>query len=112
MGKVFDNSGFSSGRVLVVEDDADLCELLAAGLNARGFAVTAVRTAEAGLGSAADGDFDVVLADVNLPGMSGLEFCARVVVDRPQLAVIVMTAFASMRTAIEAIRAGAYDYIE
>jgi len=52
------------------------------------------------------------LADVNPPGITGLEFCARLVADRPHLAVIVMTAFASMRSAIDAIRAGAYDYIE
>jgi two-component system response regulator HydG len=107
-----DRSEKAGGRVLVVEDDADLCALLDAGLGAQGFTVTATRTAEAGLQAAKDESFDVVLADVGLPGMSGLEFCARIVVDKPDLAVIVMTAFASMRSAIEAIRAGAYDYIE
>ncbi len=109
MGKVLDNSGSWSGRVLVVEDDGDLCDLLVAGLGAQGFEVTAVRSAESGLQASADAEF---LADVNLPGMSGLEFCARLVLDRPQLAVIVMTAFASMKSAIQAIHAGAYDYIE
>jgi two-component system response regulator HydG len=97
---------------LVVDDDADLCELLVAGLGAQGFGVTATRSAEPALQLALEEDFDVVLADVNLPGMSGLEFCARLIHEKPRLAVIVMTAFASMRSAIEAIRSGAYDYIE
>ncbi|MBP7287105.1 MAG: sigma-54-dependent Fis family transcriptional regulator [Nannocystaceae bacterium] len=101
-----------SGRVLVVDDDADLCSLLVAGLAAQGFTVDARQNAEAGLAALIEVEYDVVLADLNLPGMSGLEFCAKLAAERPELTVIVMTAFASMRSAIEAIRAGAYDYIE
>ncbi len=101
-----------SGRVLVVDDDADLCALLVAGLATQDFAVDARNSAEAGLEAIEHGGYDVVLADVNLPGMSGLEFCAKLGRERPDLTVIVMTAFASMQSAIAAIRAGAYDYIE
>ncbi len=112
MIKEFENPDKLTGRVLVVDDDEDLRSLLSAGLGAQGFEVTAVPNAEAGLAAANDGSFDVVLADVNLPGISGLEFCAHLVADRPDRTVIVMTAFASMRSAVEAMRAGAYDYIE
>lgn len=86
--------------------------MLVAGLAAQGFTVDARQNAEAGLAALIEVEYDVVLADLNLPGMSGLEFCAKLAAERPELTVIVMTAFASMRSAIEAIRAGAYDYIE
>ena len=56
-------------------------------------------------------DFDVVVTDLHMRGMSGLELCERIVADRPDIPVIVITAFGSLETAIAAIRAGAYDFI-
>lgn len=99
------------GKVLVVDDDQDLLDLLEAGLSAEGFSVAVQTSAENGLLALAREPFDVVLADINLPGMSGLEFCSRIVDEKPEQAVMVMTAFGSMKTAIEAMRAGAYDFI-
>ena len=58
-----------------------------------------------------DGDFDVVLSDVNMPGMSGLELCERSHELRPDVPFIIMTAFGSLETAVEAIRAGAFDFV-
>ncbi|MDG1872415.1 MAG: sigma-54 dependent transcriptional regulator, partial [Mariniblastus sp.] len=55
-------------------------------------------------------DFDVVLTDVKMPGMSGLEFCQQVKKWHPNLPVIVMTAYGSLETAVEALRAGAFDF--
>ncbi len=99
------------GRVLVVDDDNDLLALLDESLRGHGYEVTTCGTAEMGLEVLERSGFDVVLADVNLPGMSGIDFCARVAADRPDLSVIVMTAFSSMKAAVGALRAGAYDYL-
>ena len=98
------------GTVLIVDDDQDLLRLLEAGLSANGFEVSALTTAE----KAVTRDlyqYDVVVSDINLPGMTGIELCGRVAAEFPELPVIVMTAFSDLKTAISALRAGAYDYI-
>src|SRR6185369_11622516 len=56
-------------------------------------------------------DFDTVLTDLNMRGMNGLELCERIVAARPDVPVIVITAFGSLETAVAAIRVGAYDFI-
>ncbi len=99
------------GRLLIVDDDDDLRDLLVAGLTAHGYEIVGCASAEKGLEALVDQRFDLILADINLPGMSGLEFCARVIDDRADQVVMVMTAFGSMKSAIAAIRAGAYDYM-
>ncbi|WP_348652744.1 sigma-54 dependent transcriptional regulator [Polyangium sp. 6x1] len=99
------------GRVLIIDDDPDVCELLDAGLEKRGF-VTSYRTSgEAGLDLLAAEDFDVVVSDLQMKGMTGLALCERIVGTRPDVPVIVITAFGSLDTAIAAIRAGAYDFL-
>jgi two-component system response regulator HydG len=108
---VAEASQVQGGRVLVIDDDADLLELLDASLSARGYDVSTSGTAERGVDLLDDVHFDVVLVDVNLPGMSGIDFCARVAADWPNLPVIVMTAFTSMKAAVGALRAGAYDFL-
>src|SRR5690606_13616157 len=56
-------------------------------------------------------DFDVVITDLNMTGLSGVELCERIVTSRPDVPVIVLTAFGSFETAVAAIRAGAYDFL-
>src|SRR5205807_3426175 len=56
-------------------------------------------------------DVDVVVTDLNMKGMTGLELCQHIVADRPDLPVLVLTAFGSFETAVGAIRAGAYDFV-
>jgi two-component system response regulator HydG len=107
-----DADGQGAGRVLVVDDDHDLLELLDLRLSAHGYEVTTCGTAEQALDLINVGTYDVVLADVNLPGMSGLDFCARVAADWPELSVVVMTAFSSMKAAVGALRSGAYDFLQ
>ncbi len=98
-------------RVLVVEDDRNLCELLELGLGRRGFRVTWRLQAREAIELLEADDFDVVLADVNMPEIGGLELCRRVVEARRELPVVVITAFGSLETAVDAIRAGAYDFV-
>jgi len=99
------------GRVLVVDDDRSMCEMLEDVLEQHGFTVR--WTTDAGeIPALLDaGDPDVVLTDLNMRGVTGLDVCERVAASRPDVPVIVITAFGSMETAIAAIRAGAYDFV-
>jgi DNA-binding NtrC family response regulator len=98
-------------RILVIEDDKDMCDLLSVGLQRRGFEVSLCLSGREGMAAVEMHKADVVLTDINLPDLNGLEICTRVAADQPDLPVIMMTAFGSMETAIAAIRAGAYDFI-
>ncbi|MCA9677498.1 MAG: sigma-54-dependent Fis family transcriptional regulator [Kofleriaceae bacterium] len=100
-----------SGRILVVDDDAAMCDLLAVGLGKRGFTVTTCTDPAAASGLLAEDDYDVVVTDLNMRGLDGLSLCARINASHPEIAVVVITAFGSMDAAIQAIRAGAYDFI-
>src|SRR5437879_13545773 len=99
------------GRVLVVDDDLDVCALLEARLAGRGFEVAWTTSAQAALDSLATAEVDAVLTDIKMARMSGLELCERIVASRPDLPVVVMTAFGTPAAAIAAIRAGAYDVV-
>jgi DNA-binding NtrC family response regulator len=98
-------------RVLIVEDDRAMCELLEAQLRRRGFEALSRHSAEQALALLRTDDFEVVVADHNMPGTSGISLCDELSGNRPDLPVVVITAFGSMETAIAAIRAGAYDFL-
>jgi two-component system response regulator HydG len=98
-------------HILLVDDDATLCETLALGLRKRGFDVTAQTSGAEALRAMEEADFDVLITDLDMRGIGGLELCATVVANRPDLPVVVLTAFGSFESAIAAIRAGAYDFI-
>ncbi len=100
-----------SGSILLAEDDRSMCELLQAGMPRRGFEVTWRTSATEALATLLERDFDVVVTDLNMPGTNGIELCERVVANRPDIPVVVITAFGSLDTATAAIRAGAYDFI-
>ncbi len=98
-------------RVLIVDDDAGMRDMLAARLTIRGYQVTTHSTGAAAIDAVQGGEVEVVVSDVNMKGMDGVELCKRVLEHRPQLPVILITAFGSMDLAIQAIRAGAYDFL-
>ncbi|MBX3269202.1 MAG: sigma-54-dependent Fis family transcriptional regulator [Sandaracinaceae bacterium] len=102
----------SPPRVLVVDDQAALSETLARGLTRRGFEVTTASSGPAALASVGEDAFDAVLSDVAMQPMSGLALCEQIRAVRPDLPVILMTAFGSMETAIDALRRGAYDFLQ
>jgi two-component system response regulator HydG len=101
----------TTSRVLVVDDDRSLCESLEVGLRSRGFKVAWRTSADEALPLVESEDFDVVLTDLNMRGTGGIELCQRVVQSRPDVPVLVLTAFGSFDSAVAAIRAGAYDFI-
>src|SRR5437899_12357402 len=93
------------GRVLVVDDDVDVCALLEARLAGRGFEVAWTTSAKAALDSLATAEVDAVLTAINMARMSGLELCARIVASRPDPPVAVRTARGALEAAGAAHRA-------
>jgi DNA-binding NtrC family response regulator len=101
----------SGGRILIVDDDESMCALVESALQRMGHEVTSCTSASDAVVRASDEDFDVIVTDLNMGSMSGLELCERVVGTRPDVPVVVVTGHGSMESAVAAIRAGAYDFI-
>src|SRR5690606_19097637 len=101
----------SPPRVLVVDDDHALSATLARGLRKRGFDVHAETSGPRAVEAIEAGDFDAVITDLSMSPMDGLELCARARELRPDLPVVVLTAFGSMEAAVKALRIGAYDFL-
>ncbi len=101
----------NAGRILVVDDEQETCDLLAAVLEREGCAITTSTSAVHALELVGIQDFNVVLTDLTMPEMGGLEFCERVLGTRPNVPVVVITGQGSLESAIGAIRVGAYDFI-
>jgi two-component system, NtrC family, response regulator AtoC len=98
-------------RVLVVDDEADMCAVISEELTARGCEVETKLSADEAFAVLGDRDFDVLVTDLNMKGMTGVELCDRVVKNRPETPVIVVTAFGSMEMAVATMRAGAFDFL-
>jgi DNA-binding NtrC family response regulator len=98
-------------RILVVDDErgvrAYCCDLL----QRAGYRADAVDSAPAALGRIAEEDFDVLLADVNMPRMDGIELCRRVREQRPDQIVILITGYPSIENAVRGMKEGARDYV-
>jgi DNA-binding NtrC family response regulator len=102
----------SRGRVLVVDDDHESCVMLDEVLTHRGFEVTwSTQPGEALRRSEQEGPFDAVLTDLRMGEENGLELGRKLTALEPSLPIIVITAFGSIATAVEAMRAGAFDFI-
>jgi two-component system response regulator HydG len=97
--------------VLVVDDDREMCELAESTLGQRGYTVTWRVSPETALSLLDQHDFGVLLVDIHMEGMSGLDLCRAALAKRPDLVVVVMTGFGSIEHAVGAMRAGAYDFI-
>jgi len=98
-------------RVLVVDDDRAMCEALAAELAAHGLEVVFRTKATEALELVLREEFDVVMTDLNMPVVSGIDLCQRIAQNRRDVPVIVVTAFGSLDTAVATIRAGAFDFL-
>lgn len=104
-------SSSCSARILVVEDDTDLRNALLDSLTTLGYEATAEPSAIDAREELERGQFDLVLTDVRMPGQSGIELCQYISGDRPGTPAVVMTAFGDAVAAVEALRAGAVDFI-
>lgn len=101
----------SEPRILVVEDDPIVCGLFLELLPEEGWAVEVAEDAEQALDALKKAEYDLVLADKNLPGMNGIQLLTKVRAYRPDLDVIIMTAYPDMPSILAAIEAGVYDYL-
>jgi len=99
-------------RVLVIDDDASIRESLEMYLQDKGLAVQTADTGNNGYKACLDYNPQVVILDIRLPDVSGLEILRRIVENCPDAKVIMITAFHDMESSIEAMRYGAYDYIQ
>jgi DNA-binding NtrC family response regulator len=98
-------------RILIVEDEDLMRELLTKILANEQYRIFQASSGEEALRLLQDQTFDLVLTDLRLKGMNGLQLLSEVRAFDPEIVVIVMTAYASVETAVEAMRKGAYDYI-
>lgn len=99
-------------RVLIVDDERSICEVLSVVLQEKGYEVSAAASGREGIDVARAFAPDVVLLDMNLPDVSGIEVLEAVRRQQPDCAVIIMTAFGTIRNAVQTTRLGAYDYLE
>jgi len=100
-----------AARILVVDDEPGIRFFLEEVLTSEGHDVVAVESGEAALEQIAAQEFDLALLDLRLKGIGGLEVLAELRRRSPGTAVIVLTAYASLETAVEALRQGAHDYL-
>lgn len=101
----------SKESVLVIDDEESVVSALADFFSMRGYDVdTAVNSRQA-LGLAHDRDFSIVICDLRLPGMNGVELLEHVLDADPQTVFIIMTGYASVQSAVDAMKKGAYDYV-
>ena len=101
-----------TASILVVDDEPAIQDVLSWSLAAEGYRVATAGSGEEALTRVEEQDFDVIVTDIVMPGLDGLEVLERSRVLNPRAAVIVMTAYAALETAIAALRRGACDYLE
>ena len=98
-------------RILVVDDDESLRWVTQAQLQQSGYEATAAASGREALDRMREDPPDLVITDLMMPGMSGLELLKRIRAEYPEVIVIMVTAFGAVDTAVEAMKAGAYDYL-
>ncbi len=98
-------------KILVIDDDASLRRVLEYNLQEEGYEVTVAATGEEGLRRFEDNCPDLVITDMKMPGMDGLQVFKAIRARSPETMVIIITAFGEVGTAVEVMKLGAYDYI-
>lgn len=98
-------------RVMVVDDDPETLALLREVVTKEGYQVETVEDAEMALRQLGEWQPDLIITDIHMPGMDGLALLAAVREKAPDILVILLTAYGSLKTAVDAIKAGAFDYL-
>ncbi|MCK5406713.1 MAG: sigma-54-dependent Fis family transcriptional regulator, partial [Candidatus Krumholzibacteria bacterium] len=98
-------------RILVVDDEKSMCQFLSIMLRKEGYQITAVNTGKKAIEAIRNQRYDVVLSDIRMSGMDGIEVLKEIKAMDPTVPVVIMTAYASQKTAIEAVNQGAFHYL-
>ncbi len=99
-------------KVLLVDDEVDFLTILAARLESRGLKVTTVTRGEDAVAKVENEVFDLIILDLSMPGIDGLETLKRIKAKQPDAEIIMLTGQASIRTGIEAMKLGAEDFLQ
>ncbi len=100
-----------AARLLLVDDDDALRKVLSFKLKKQGFDVVSVASGDEAYGKIKNGKFDLLISDMRMPGLSGIELLEKAKTLNPDLEVILMTAFAEVSDAVLAVKLGAFDYL-
>ncbi len=100
-----------SKTILIIDDEAGMRDMISRLFAESGYATASAPDGASGLAAASGGDYDLVILDMSLPKMSGLDVLAGIKEHKPDIPVIMITAYGSTQTAIEAMRLGAYDFV-
>lgn len=100
-----------SELILIIDDDKDLCKVLSTFLKKKEYEVEVAHTGEDGLKILREHEFDLVLCDYRLPDMTGVETLRKIKVINPKAAVVIITGYSDVRTAVETFKYGASDYV-
>ncbi len=103
--------GEAEGMILIVDDEEPIRNAVSRKLQAEGFNCVIAVDGQEALWKAFMQDFDLVLLDIKMPGLSGMEVLSRIVTDHPDIGVVMITAIGDSQTAVEAMKLGAYDYV-
>src|SRR3982751_6960304 len=101
----------TKGRILIVDDELVVRDSLGKWFSSEGYAARPVSGAREALEVIQQTEFDIALIDIKMPGMDGMELQARLREADPDLTVVIMTGYAWVDTAVQALKLGAYDYI-
>lgn len=100
------------GRILVVDDEEGVRTFVAESLERKGHVVVQAADGESALGLARGSSFDLVITDLRMPGMGGIQLLQTLRAEQPEVEVVVLTAHGNVTTAVEAMREGAFDFVQ
>jgi len=101
-----------SEKVLLVDDEIDFLEVMSQRMEARGLEITTVESAEQAISIIKKKTFDAVVMDFQMPGMNGMEALKIIKNNKPEMQIILLTAYATIEKTVEVIKAGAMDLLE
>jgi len=101
-----------SEKVLLVDDEEEFVETLAERMRSRGMQVSTTASGAEALERVNEEDFDVVVLDLRMPGIDGIEALKRIKRNRPDIQVVLLTGYATVEKGVEAIKEGALEFLE